>query len=377
MNFTFGLEHEVAFLRADSSFADFSNTAFTEFDQIIRELPIFDSDYPQLRVGDAGIKVKRWYIEGYERFGDSEKVIGCLPKGIEIRTTLHDSIKGVIAELCENYALLRQVAVAHGFSPVCISFNPYLTIFTPDPPLNAYEHRRRMTSPEMQTAEIVMLTYGPDLSFSIAGLSTEKIIDIGRKLTFYSPYILPFSFSSPFYGGEVWDGLSVRTFHRTGPRPACMVFIDEPDKMIDSAPSLTQHARVPAETGRIEFKAFDSCCDFSLYAALLALLKGLGLDDSLPDRATTPDAARHQHVARVGFSDDAICQEAGRVLAAAREALGDDPDADLLVPLEQMLVTRETQAGHMIRAYREQGSISAAFGDEALSILVPEAGFGA
>ena len=157
----------------------------------------------------------------------------------------------------------------------------------------------------MQTAEIVMLTYGPDLSFSCAEWDTDQNIDIGRKLTYYSPYILPFSFSSPFYGGEVWDGLSVRTYFRTGPRPACMVFIDEPDKMIDSVPSLTQEARVPAEAGRIEFKAFDSCCDFSLYAALLALLKGLALDDTLPGRATVPDTALHQHVARVGFKDGA------------------------------------------------------------------------
>jgi len=349
MKFTFGLEHEVAFLNAQGDFADFTNTSFADFDQIIQQLPVYETDYPQLRVGDAGIKLKRWYIEGYERFQDSEDVVGCLPKGIEIRTTLHPTIQSAIEELTGSYDLLCEVAESYGFSPACISFNPHQTVFNPDPPLNPYERQRRLASPEMQTAEIVMLTYGPDLSFSCAEWDTDRDIDIGRKLTYYSPYILPFSFSSPFYGGEVWGGPSVRTYFRTGPRPACMVFIDESDKMIDSSPSLTQEARVPAEAGRIEFKAFDSCCDFSLYAALLALLKGLALDDTLPGRATVPDAALHQHVALVGFKDDAIWQQAGRVLAAARMALGDDPDAELLAPLVEILATRETQADVMIR----------------------------
>ena len=67
-----------------------------------------------------------------------------------------------------------------------------------------------------------MLTYGPDLNISVAGLSCERVIDIGRKLTYYSPYIVPFSYSSPFYQGCLWQGLSVRTFLRTGRRPAVM-----------------------------------------------------------------------------------------------------------------------------------------------------------
>lgn len=41
---------------------------------------------------------------------------------------------------------------------------------------------------------------------------------------------------------------------------------------LDCSPSLTKPARLPAEVGRIEFKACDSCDDFALYAALLALL---------------------------------------------------------------------------------------------------------
>ena len=80
MNFRFGIEHEVAFLRADGQFADFENTTFAEFDAIVAKLPHYEQDYPQLRVGDAGIKLKRWYIEGFERFSETGEVTDCPPK---------------------------------------------------------------------------------------------------------------------------------------------------------------------------------------------------------------------------------------------------------------------------------------------------------
>ena len=358
--FFFGIEHETAFLNEAGDFADFSNTPFAAFDAIIADLPRYEGDYPQLRVGDAGIKVKRWYIEGFERFDDEEQVIDCPPKGIEIRTTIHESIDGAVDELRESFRLMQARAAVDGFTPVWISFNPWRTEFTPEPRLTPYELARRQGSPEMQTAEIPMLTYGPDLSFSCSGLDDAALIDLGRKLTFYSPAIIPFSFSSAFYDGALWDGYSVRTWRRTGPRPAVMVFLHDADHMLDSAPSLTQPARVPAEAGRIEFKAFDSCRDFDLYASLLALLKGLALDETLPGRATTPDAAAHQRSARLGFDAPDIAKTAALALFAARRALAGDPDVHLLHRLESMLAQRETPAREQIAAYRQAGSVAAA-----------------
>lgn len=358
--FYFGIEHEVAFLNNEGKFADFSRTKFADFDQIIEKLPIYSSDYPQLRVGDAGIKNKRWYIEGFERFADSEKVTECVPKGIEIRTTIKSDIQSTIAELLESFCLLREVAAEFGFSPVLISFNPYHTVFEPEPPLNDYEIRRRQASPEKQTANIPMLTYGPDLNISVAGLSNERVIDIGRKLTYYSPYIIPFSYSSPFYKGSLWQGLSVRTFIRTGKRPATMVFVEKREQLIQTIPSLTKIARIPAEVGRIEFKAFDSCDDFSIYAGLLALLKGLVLDQLLLGRATIPDAALHQLSAQVGFGNEDIFVNATQVLQAAEVALAQDPDVHLLAPLKVLLQNQETPAHKQIGVFKRVGSIEEA-----------------
>jgi hypothetical protein len=357
MEFSFGIEHEVAFLNEEDKFADFSRITFDDFNQIIEKLPYYPQDYPQLRIGDAGIKVKRWYIEGFERFKDSEKPIDCVPKGIEIRTTIHSSIKDTITELSESFRLLTDMAHSFGFTPVLLSFNPFYTVFEPDPPLNVYEVKRRQASPEKQTAHIPMLTYGPDLSLSVSGLTTEQVIDVGKKLTYYSPFIVPFSYSSPFYGGTLWNGLSVRTFVRTGARPAAMVFIDEPEKLLQSSPSLTKKARLPAEVGRIEFKAFDSCGDFSLYGGLLALLKGLVLDPSLPGRAVIPDAAMHQVSAQEGFENNQILLGAKEIVRAVKTALSQDPDRELLTPIDKLLKERRTPAHKLIEIFNNERTI--------------------
>ncbi|MEL7332965.1 MAG: glutamate--cysteine ligase [Cyanobacteria bacterium J06560_2] len=354
MKFRFGIEHEVAFLRPDGQFADFANTSFEAFESIVRALPQYSQDYPQLRVGDAGIKLKRWYVEGFERFSMSGEVIDCPPKGIEVRTTVHSSIKKAVTELKESFSLLHAQAAKAGFTPALVSFHPFRRAFVPDPTLNAFEIARRQESPEMQTAHIPMLTQGPDINLSASGLTPTQLIDIGRKLTYYSPFIVPFSYSSPFYGGEIWDGLSVRTFYRTGARPAAMVFLEHASDLIESNPSLTQLARLPAEIGRIEFKAFDSCGDFDMYASLSALLKGLVLDQSLLGRCTLPDAERHQHSARFGFADEEIYSQAKTVLFAAKTALleaGELMDCSLLQRLERLLKLRSSAAQQMKEAH--------------------------
>lgn len=331
--FHYGIEHEVAFINSNGKFADFTNTKFADFQNIVDKLPYHASDYPQLRVGDAGIKLKRWYIEGFERFSESGDVIDCVPKGIEIRTTIHKSIHGVIEELYESMQLLKSQAELAGFTPIGLSFNPNHIKFDPVPPLNTYELKRRDGSPEKQTAHIPMLTYGPDLSISLARLSTQEIIDVGKKLTYYSPFIIPFSFSTPKKGGSHWKGYSYRTYVRTGIRPAVMVFLGKKENLISSIPSLTQLARVPAEAGRIEFKAFDSCSSFNSYAALLALLKGIILDNSLSGSALIPDRDLHKLSAQEGFESKIIFSQAWKTLQAAYNALQNDPDQDLLIPL--------------------------------------------
>jgi hypothetical protein len=127
-----------------------------------------------------------------------------------------------------------------------------------------------------------------------------------------------------------------------------------------SNPSLTKIARLPSEIGRIEFKACDSCANFALYAGLLALLKGLILDDTLQGRLTVPDAQLHQVSARQGFANAEIEDGAHRILLAAEQALDSDPDTCLLTPLRDMLRERTTPAHGLVKQFQKTGSIERA-----------------
>ena len=349
MKFQFGIEHEVAFTRSDSSFADFSNTEYEDFAAIIDRLPEYDGDRQSLRFGDLGIRRKRWYIEGIERFDEQGTMTQCIPKGIEIRTTLHHSIHAAIAELNTSFEQLKECAKPLGYTPINTSFNPHRTEFIPVPPLNAFEYRRHNASPEDRTEHLPMLTYGPDLNISVIGASMAQSIDWAKKLTYYSPYLIPFSYAGVnindnqpiLYNNSPWQGHSVRTFYRTGIRPATLVFLDDSTALIPSDPSLTKLTTHPSEVGRIEFKAFDSCGDFDRYGSLFALLKGLLLDQTLLGRAVIPHKRLHQKSALLGWTDDRIFKESKSILTAAQNALADDPDGERLETFQRVLNNQE------------------------------------
>ena len=146
---------------------------------------------------------------------------------------------------------------------------------------------------------------------------------------------------------------------RTGPRPAVLVHVGDENEIIPSSPTLTDRARIPAEVGRIEFKAFDCIADFQLYRSLGTLLLGLALDSTIAGRALTPSVVLHQRCARAGFEDASIAEGAEAALRAARAALPHEMSADL-EPLTAMLRDRRTPAQEMIRTYRTTGSLIAA-----------------
>ena len=161
---------------------------------------------------------------------------------------------------------------------------------------------------------------------------------------------MPFSFSSPFAGGRV-VALSARTLIRAPRRPSARAFLTRPA----GAPAV--RARIPAEVGRIEFKAFDALPEPALYPPLLALLAGLALDGTLPDRADRPDPAAHERAARRGFDDPGIRAAAARALGAADRALAGKVEATLLTPLRAMLDQHRTPAHDLLDAYHRNGEI--------------------
>jgi hypothetical protein len=350
--FRYGIEHESALLRPDGTFADFTNTTFDELQVIVDALPEDPADLADLRVGDVGIKRKRWYVEGYERFDDHGTLLRCDPKGLEIRTRIHPSVEAGVAALRADQQLLDAEAATRGLGVTAIGFNPVRSEYLVEPPFNAWEKVHRLGSPEERTAHLHMVTYGPDLNLSWADSTPDELVDAARKLTALSPYLVPLSFSSPFRDGRPWGGLSARTAVRTGARPAAMAFLAEGVPQVPADPSLTQVARLPAEVGRLEFKAFDSCPDAALYGELLSLLTGLVLDTTLPQRRTTPDAALHRHAAEVGYADAALRAGAEAALDAAAKAVADRPaDVARLASLHTRFDRDECPARDMLARY--------------------------
>jgi len=356
MEFKFGLEVEVPLVRKKKRFifVDFLNTSFNELSIIIKKIPKFKSDYKYLRIGDLKIKEKRIYIEGYERFYPNGSFRTCLIKGLEIRTTPHLKIEDVLKELRESYFILKKHLLKLSFFPTWISFNPFKKHF--EPSLNKYEKKMRKESPESLTANLANLTFGPDFNFSIKSLDDKKLIDIAMKLTYYSPFIVPFSFSSPFFNKKLWRGYSYRTYKRTGLRPSCLVFLNDSRNMIKSFPSLTQISRIEAEKGRIEFKAFDTCGSLKMYQTLFILLKGLILDDSLKKRSLVPNYKAHKISALYGFKNELIKKEALKILSSVMNYL-DNKEKDFIYFLKEIVLSNNLPVLKLIDDFKKSRSI--------------------
>jgi hypothetical protein len=367
----YGIEHELALVRPDGSLADFGSLTHAEVAAVVDELPGLPDDQADLRIGDAGIRLKRWYAEGYERLGEDGELARFDPKGIEIRTTVHDSVEATEAQLTADAGLLAEVAGRHGLRPVAIGHHPTRCSYTLDPPPNAHERALMAGSPEERTAPLHMVTWGPDLnlSFPESGTDPSVLADAAAKLTYYSPYLVPWSFSSPFRDGRPWGGHSARTSRRTGARPAALAYLEPGAPLLPTDPSLVRHAGIPGEIGRIEFKAFDAVAilrsedpagsadaEPHLMGALLSLLTGVLCSESLNGRRRIPDVAAHRRSALHGWSDPGIRAGSAAVLGAARAALRGDPvHSHRLELLSDRLMRRTTVAGRMLRRFRESG----------------------
>lgn len=369
----YGIEHELALLHPDGTLADHRTLTHERVAAVVHELPAHPDDRTDLRVGDAGIRCKRWYAEGYERFDEHGALVRFDPKGIEIRTPVHDSVDGVVATLARDAGELAATAARHGLTPVALGFHPLCSAYHLDPPPNAHERAVMAGSPEERTAHLHMVTWGPDLnlSFPDAGTDPAVLVDAATKLTFYSPYLVPWSFSAPFRDGRPWGGLSARTWRRTGPRPAALVYLEPDAPLLATDPGLTRHAGIPVEVGRIEFKAFDAVpvlpaedpagtdgAEPGLLGALLSLLTGLLRDDTLPGRRRVPDGPAHRRSALRGWSDPGVRAGSRAVLAAATAALRDEPEhAEGLALLWDRLHRHATPAARMLAHYRATGTL--------------------
>jgi len=347
----FGIEAEYALVHQERGFLDFGTAAAEEFQRVVDRLP--DHHDADLTRGDLAIKLTRWYVEGDERFDPAGEFLRCVPKGIETRTPICPSIEAAGAALVAQTRELAAAAAVDGHHLVAVGHNPFRGPYQPDPPYNQWELAMRRRRPEYAAADVYMRTYGPDLNLSHPAWTPAQTLDIGRKLAHYAPAVVPFSVNSPFAAGRRWSGYSARTHARAGRRPTVRVFLAG-----DAAVAADVHpARIPAEHGRIEFKAFDAVGDLALYPALLALLAGLALDRTLPGRAECTDTDQLRHAAEHGFDDPGVAGPARRVVDAAHAALAGTGWADRLDVLHAALAAGRTPAHVLIDAHAATGRL--------------------
>lgn len=334
---------------------DFRSLDFAALSAVLADKP--GCTDPSLATGDMGIRRGYWYLEGDERFAADGAFATLAVKGVEIRTPPQPSVAAAIDSLLTIERQLSARLLAHGLGLAVAGFNPWLALYEPQPPFNAFERALRASDHEYDGTEVSTLSYGPDINLSLAGWDSPRCLDVARKLNHYAPFIVPFSFSSPLQAGCHWLGLSYRTWVRCRCRPAVKFFVAAEEEVAWSQRStLARPARLVAEVGRIEFKAFDALLSMELLDACCQLLLGLCLDTTLPARSESSNVSLYQRAALDGFEDEDICAGATAVLNAARAALQQHgEDAAALAPLFALLAARRTPA-HALRDTAARGA---------------------
>ncbi|MDR2032224.1 MAG: hypothetical protein LBP86_08255 [Azoarcus sp.] len=357
--FLCGIEFEYLLIdtagKAPGRIRDFGNLAFPEIATTLATPP--GADDPGLATGDLGIKRGYWYPEGDERFHPDGRFRTLEVKGVEIRTPPAASVPQAIAALLRIERELAARLGAHGLGLAIAAANPRRAAYRFAPPLNEWEIALRAAHRAYDAAHVSTLSYGPDINLSLPGQSAQTALHMARKLNHYAPWLVPFSFCSPFHAGRRWTGASWRTFHRAPLRPAVKIFLAPEDYHRHSS-RLVHPARHPGEVGRIEFKAFDAQPSADILAALCHLLIGVCLAPDLPGRGETPDTPLYCRAARHAFRNEEIRNGSRHVLEAASAALRRAGyDDAILAPLDKLIAARATPADELLAQWQTGGAM--------------------
>ena len=330
-----GIEQEFVFADKEGRYLDSDIVDYSLFSDIVDDFPAFEGDDVYLECKSLEQYPKRCYVEGFERHDPAGKRVETLPKGLEIRTLPHASVAGVIEEFRSSYAVVMRLAERSGLTPVLTSRHPFKTSLALDSRLDAGESRVR-TKQELAVAMRSMLSHGLHVSVSLGDFTAEQMLGLVAKVNYYTPALIPWSFSSPFYQGKAFDGLCCRNYFRAETR-----------RMVDL------HNRQGTQV--LEFRGFDACADTHLLEALLILFCGFLLDESLPGRLPEQDPERLRRSSIKGFDDPSLREQGWLVLRAAQAVLSDAGKP--LELLEVMLLENDSYARRMKSMYAETGCI--------------------
>ena len=333
-----GIEHEFVFADASGRYLDADNTDYSVFSAIVDRFPAFAGDDACFECKSLERYPKRCYVEGFERHDGNGLCVETLPKALEVRTLPHDSVAGLIEEFEASCAAVMRQARSRGLAPLLVSRHPFKTALAFEQRLGA-EERAARSEAELALARRAMFTHGLHVTVSLEGWSAEAMVGLADKVNYYLPALIPWSFSSPFYAGRLFDGLCSRNYFRAESRRMADVEI---------------RRGVPV----LEFRGFDACGDARLLEALLNLFCGVLLDDKLPGRASRQDPERLKLSSLEGFGNPSLREEGRALLQAARAALADRGGAEeSLALLESLLESNDSYAARMKKRYAETGSV--------------------
>jgi hypothetical protein len=340
--FRFGLESE--YLLADAQtfqplwYRDLSfetlNSALESID--VSDLPPVDG----LDLEPPHRKVMPFAVEGYHVPDPDLKPIDLLPKGIEIRTPVSDSIEECLRCFTSLYGRLQFALGTLGYQAIALSHHPTETKF------EGPQNKRRYDF--WQWAMEVMVTYGPDINVSLPTQLRLQldINDLHAKVNYYAPALTALTLASPFREGQLWRcrgtiGKSVRTYRRSVIAPAIEVHLEE--------------------DGRLEFKPFEMTNRLDVFHGYFLLWLAILLDEGLAGRASNQSRIYDLGaVARLGIDAEVVRPRAAEVLERAPDVLS--RHGFVVEPLEvfqQRLRTGRLPADDLIDLYSSSPNIPA------------------
>lgn len=334
--FKFGLESEYLVVRKD----DFTplwhqDLTFEVLNGIFDSVSLdgipscegLDLEPPQTRLSP-------FVVEGYHLPDMDKGAKEVLPKGVEIRTPVCNSLSEVLKVHTILFHRLKSAMQENGFDLVCLSHHPIHSTFSG--PQNKRRHDYWQWSME------VMTTYGPDINVSFPQVMADMITEqeLEAKINYYGPALSAISVASPFVDGEPWKlregfGKSFRMHKRS--------YI---------APPIEFH---PTEKNRYEFKVFDMPNSLVEIEAQFLSFLALVLDDDLKGRASKQTRIYDLgQVARHGLQAEDMKARATELLERANMVLkpwGFDTKA--LDVFKERVATGRTPADEMIELFQK------------------------
>lgn len=324
-----GCEQEFSFKNARGEYLDFTNSNYQLFSEIVEEFPLVPGDEQVFDCKSLETAPKRCYVEGVERHDESGNLLATDPKGLELRTTPHTNIDELINEFRSSFRAMTHLCKKRGLHPLLISRNPFTSKPSLQVPFNHKELSLR-TEGQLNIALRSLLTPGFHINISVAGYDLEQTTDLAEKINYYMPYIIPYTFSSPFIDGKLTEFQSTRNLMRASKRQLTSV---------DNRKGC--HV--------VEFRGYDPVGQVGILRAILYLTRGLVLDTRLNGRSEQQNAEMLQQVSKHGFSPATVRAAAFEVLNAVKSALGDDAhEVDLLF---EMLYSNQSESMRIREKY--------------------------